>query len=145
MASLTRQVRRGLLAVALIAPGITTAESIQVVTNTDVPVKSLPVASLRAIFSMRVRNWPDGQPVRVFVLPDRDDLHLTFSKEVLHVYPYVLRDTWDRMIFTGTGQTPIEVANEQQLLQLVAETPGAIGYGREGIFSHETIKVLEIR
>ncbi len=123
----------------------TAAEGIQVVANASVQVKEIPVASLRAIFSMRVRNWPNGDPVRVFVLPDRHDLHTSFSKKILRIYPYVLRDTWDRMVFTGTGQAPIEVANADELMQLVAETPGAIGYVNKEIPSNETIRILQIR
>jgi hypothetical protein len=94
---------------------------------------------------MRVRNWPDGKPVTVFVLPDRDERHVAFSKEILYVYPYVLRDTWDRMVFTGTGKAPIEVKSEDELLKRVAATPGAIGYIPKGKVANEKIKILEIR
>jgi hypothetical protein len=121
------------------------ATDIQVVANSSVTANELPVTSLRAIFAMRIRAWPDGKPVRVFVLPDRDELHLAFSKEVLRVYPYVLRDTWDRMVFTGTGQAPIEVKSEEELLRQVAATPGAIGYIHKRKQTHEKIKILEIR
>jgi len=51
---------------------------------------------LRATFSVRQTKWPDGTPLRVFVLPDRHALHIRFTKEVLGGYPYQLRSTWDR-------------------------------------------------
>lgn len=121
------------------------APSVQVVANASITTNELPLASLRAIFSMRVRNWPDGKPVTVFVLPDRDERHVAFSKEILYVYPYVLRDTWDRMVFTGTGKAPIEVKSEDELLKRVAATPGAIGYIPKGKVANEKIKILEIR
>lgn len=121
------------------------APTVQVVANSGVTASELPVTSLRAIFSMRTKTWPDGKPVRVFVLPDRDESHVAFTKEILHIYPYVLRDTWDRIVFTGTGQAPIEVKSEEQLLQKVAATPGAIGYIKQGNPSHEAIKILEVR
>ncbi|MGH8512671.1 MAG: hypothetical protein ACREV8_01720, partial [Gammaproteobacteria bacterium] len=40
---------------------------------------------LRAIFFVRQTKWPDGTPVRVFVLPDRHAFHIRFTKEVLGV------------------------------------------------------------
>lgn len=121
------------------------AGDIQVICNSRVPVNELSLSTLRATYSMRVRQWSDGTPIRVFVLPDRDDLHASFSKDVLHVYPYVLRDTWDRMVFTGTGHAPIEVANQQEMLQRVSTTPGAIGYVQNGKVPNEKIKVLQVQ
>lgn len=83
---------------------------------------------LRGMFGMRVRAWPNGTPVRVFVLPDTDPAHVAFSTQVLQMYPYQLRQNWDRLVYSGTGQPPIEVDSEPELLRRVAETPGSIGY-----------------
>lgn len=85
---------------------------------------------LRAVFTMRVRQWPDGSPVRVFVLPDDDPLSDLFYRERLGMYSYVLRRAWDRMVFTGTGLAPTVVQSEEQMRTLVRSTPGAIGYVR---------------
>ncbi len=85
---------------------------------------------LRAVFTMRVRQWPDGSPVRVFVLPDDDPLSDLFYRERLGMYSYVLRRAWDRMVFTGTGLAPTVVQSEEQMKELVRSTPGAIGYVR---------------
>ena len=85
---------------------------------------------LRALFTMRVTVWPDGKPARVFVLPDRSELHDQFCRERLGTYPYVLRGVWDRKIYTGVGLAPIEVRSESEMQQKVLSTPGAIGYAR---------------
>ena len=122
------------------------AENIQVVVNAASPAHELSRASLRAIFAMRVRHWPDGTPITVFVLPDRDERHRAFCKSVLQVYPYVLRDTWDRLVFTGTGQAPIQVASPEELIRYVTLVRGAIGYSvQNGRTAHERIRPLEIR
>lgn len=143
------RVLRGTLLVALAActviPAARAESSMQVIANPSVGISELPLASLRAIFSMRVRRWPDDKQVTVFVLPDRNNQHVAFTKEVLYVYPYVLRDAWDRMVFTGTGQAPIEVRNENDLLERVATTPGAIGYMPKGKVGNAKIKILEVR
>ena len=121
-------------------------DSFEVIVNSASGVRELSRTTLRAIFSMRIRQLPDGTPVTVYVLPDRDQRHRTFCKEFLQVYPYVLRDTWDRMVFTGTGQAPIEVGSQAELIKRVAETRGGIGYvALEGKGSYEQrIKFLEI-
>ena len=84
--------------------------------------------SLRAMFTLRVTVWPDGEPVRVFVLPDQSPVHDLFCREQLGTYPYVLRTVWDRKIFTGVALAPIEVRSEGEMREKVLSTPGAIGY-----------------
>ena len=99
-----------------------------IVNNSSVHPEELSVTELRAIFSMRRRTWDDDSAIRVFVLPEHHPLHQSFCKSVLKVYPYVLRDQWDRIIFSGTGTPPTVVDSVEKLQQLVAKTPGAIGY-----------------
>ena len=77
---------------------------------------------------MRLRAWPGGPPVRVFVLPDSDPLSDRFYREQLGMYSYVLRAAWDRMVFTGTGFAPTIVRSEEEMRERVSRTPGAIGY-----------------
>lgn len=77
---------------------------------------------------MRLRTWPDGKPVKVFVLPDESDAHQRFCNEVLGIYPYRLRSGWDRAVFTGTGLSPRTVESMEEMESVVRQTPGAIGY-----------------
>ena len=104
------------------------AGSVDIITSKDHADKPLDRATIRAIFSVRLRQWPDGVPVRVFVLPDNNPLHVQFCREQLGTFPYVLRASWDRLVYTGTGIAPEIVANEREMRERVAATRGAIGY-----------------
>ena len=86
---------------------------------------------LRRIFFSRQTHWPDGAPIRAFVLPDKHPLHIRFSKEILGFYPYQLRSVWDRMLYSGTGVPPITVKNIEEKRNKIEQTPGAIGYFEE--------------
>lgn len=77
---------------------------------------------------MRLKEWPSGTPVTVFVLPDENPVHQDFIENLLQMMPYQLRRYWDRSTYTGFGQPPIEVATIEEMLERVKETPGAIGY-----------------
>jgi ABC-type phosphate transport system substrate-binding protein len=105
-----------------------TALSQQVIVHPDVAVSAIDRTRARLIFTMRVNQWRDKQPVTVFVLPDDAALHQAFAKSALQVYPYQLRRTWDRQVFSGTGQAPLQVADEREMVERVRETAGAIGY-----------------
>lgn len=116
----------------------------EVVVNKSVGESNISANSLRSIFSMHLKTWPDGTKIRVFVLADDDPLHQIFSKRKLNVFPYQLRSTWDRLVFSGTGQAPIKVNSVEEMLEKIISTPGAIGYlWRANI--NESVNVLTIK
>jgi ABC-type phosphate transport system substrate-binding protein len=117
-----------LLCWLLCSPLCAHAGSVQIIVHPDQANSPINRTLLRAIFTMRLRQWPDGTPVHVFVLPDRDEATALFCREQLGTYPYVMRSTWDRMVFTGTGLAPTVVASEREMRERVRSTPGAIGY-----------------
>lgn len=104
--------------------------AIDVIVSPSLAQMKLDRDLLRAVFTMRVREWPDGSPVRVFVLPDDDPLSDRFYRERLGMYSYVLRRAWDRMVFTGTGFAPTVLRSEDEMIARVRATPGAIGFVR---------------
>lgn len=82
----------------------------------------------RAIFSMRVRTWPDGTPISVFVLPDDNYAHRKFIRSQLKLLPHQLKRNWDRMVYTGIGKAPTTLSNETEMLKKLQEVPGSVGY-----------------
>ena len=104
--------------------------AVDIITHSDHAGVALDRPLLRAIFMMRTRLWPDGAPVRVFVLSDTSEIHDQFCRENLGTYPYVLRGIWDRMVYTGTGLAPVTLNSQEELIEKVRSTPGAIGYYR---------------
>lgn len=89
----------------------------------------LDSTALRAVFTLRKLRWSsDGRPIQVFVLQDDDPLHKAFVKEKLKMFPYQLRQHWNRVIFSGTGTAPRDFPDEESLLRALASTPDAIGY-----------------
>jgi ABC-type phosphate transport system substrate-binding protein len=76
--------------------------------------------ALSAIFGMRLRAWANGTPIRVYVLPDDNTVHVAFSKEILRVFPHQLRTAWDRLVFSGTGQAPLQVGDEEEMRTRIA-------------------------
>lgn len=115
----------------------------EVVIHPETTQKTVSKNVLRAIFSMRLKTWPDGELIKVFVLPDDHALHQKFSKERLSVFPYQLRATWDRLAFSGTGQAPTRVSSNEEMLEKIATTPGAIGYLESELINND-VHVLQI-
>ena len=117
--------------------------TVETVAHPGVSTKHLSKNVLRSIFSMRLRTWGDGSPIRVFVLPDDAPLHSVFTKQSLNIFPYQLRSAWDRLIFSGTGQAPITVQSEEEMQTRVANTPGAVGY-LSGTNIDDSVKIIYV-
>jgi hypothetical protein len=124
---------------------VSTAPAAQtLIAHPGIGLSELSVNEARLYVTMRHKTWPNGQPVKVFVLADDAPLHRDVTKTVLGMYPYQLRRIWDRQLFSGTGQAPTVVANEAQMLQRVATTPGAIGYV-EALSTGAPVRRVEVK
>lgn len=81
---------------------------------------------LRDYYLGRKTNWPDGSKVVVVVLkdgPSHDSLMKKLGKSGSQ-----FTTGWKKLVFTGKGAMPEQVSNEDDLVDFVAKTPGAIGY-----------------
>jgi len=102
--------------------------AIEIVTHPQVTESSLTKSQLRRIYTMRQLRWSNNRTITVFVLPSQHILHQRFAKERLQIFPYQLNRIWHKLTYSGLGVAPIIVKSEQELIQAVLETPGAIGY-----------------
>jgi ABC-type phosphate transport system substrate-binding protein len=102
--------------------------AVEVITHSDNVVQVQGSHDLRSIFSMRTRYWPNGEKIRVFVLPDDHKVHKAFVKQNLQMFPHQLRRTWNRMTYTGTGQPPVTVYSIPEMLEKIKTTKNSIGY-----------------
>jgi ABC-type phosphate transport system substrate-binding protein len=143
---LKRQLRYLIGILTLFFAGVAPADDLPVIVMNTMtsPTPALSKSALNAIFGMRLRRWEDGSPVKVYVLPDDHPLHVAFSKQVLRVFPYQLRNAWDRLVFSGTGEEPVRMASEQQMRNVVGTTPGAIGYLSPSMVD-ETVKAIFLK
>lgn len=141
-----RRARSAILSIGLLVPWSWSGDAHpqELIVNPTVALPAISRNDARLYMTMRLKEWPDGTPVRVFALPDDHALHQAFSKVVLGLFPYQLRRAWDRQTYSGTGQPPVTVPSEQAMLDRVASTPGAIGYANEGAV-HPGVRVIEVR
>lgn len=116
---------------------------VEVIAHKAVAQKSLSVAQLRRIYTMRQVRWPDKTPIKVFVLPSNHALHQQFTQSTLNILPYKLDRIWNKLTFSGLGVAPTIVATPELLLKAVSATPGALGYV-EKVTKEDIVNVIQI-
>ena len=90
---------------------------------------SVATSLCRAVRGLKARpsKAPD-EPLELYSFESSPYSRLVRERLSELELPYVLRNTWDRLVFTGTGLAPTQVHSEDEMRQKVQETPGAIGY-----------------
>ncbi len=117
------------------------SEELLLIVHPSVEHQRITRNTARAVFAMRQRTWPDGQAIHVVVMPNGHPTHERFTKEILGVYPHQLQLSWDRLVFSGTGQAPDQVSTPRSMLERIATTPGAVGYIERG-YVDERVQVV---
>ncbi|MBA6232769.1 MULTISPECIES: hypothetical protein [unclassified Colwellia] len=123
--------------------GSPTISAVEVITNNSADIASIKTTQLRRIYSMRQVKWANGVPITIFVLSSTTKIHQQFCKETLRLFPYQLDRIWNKLTFSGMGIAPTIVSSEQELIQAVKSTTGAIGY-IENINEVSDVNRLEI-
>ncbi len=117
--------------------------SVQVIVNSSVPQTSVSRTDIRQVFTGHRQFWDDGSKIRVFVLDSSAPQHKTFCREQLKMFPYQLERLWNQITYSGQGEPPVRLDSQQELINAVLDTPGAIGYAEAESFSN--VKTLEVQ
>lgn len=97
-----------------------------VIAHPDVPVNSIDTRSLSDIYMLTRTLWIDNTPIRVFALKKGFSSTEKFYSH-LGLTVLTLNKQWLRIQLTGEGRAPTLVT-EDEIVQKVATTPGAIGF-----------------
>ena len=135
--------KRILLFATLTVFSYTVAAEMVVILHPKVDVESMNSQTLGRIYAMQVKNWKDGQPIKVFTYSTQKDVSRQFIISNIKMQPHQLERLWNRLIFTGIGRTPTVVSSSKEMIEKVKTTPGAIGYV-EMPADLSSVQVLEV-
>ncbi len=122
-----------------------TQANTQVISHPALNNKQISALMLQRIYAMQVKNWADGTPVKVFVLPTKKSMHREFIVEHFAMAPHKFDRLWKRLLFSGTGRGPQQVENQTEMIAKVSSTPGAIGYiAQPSDQSLQTVQTVEV-
>jgi ABC-type phosphate transport system substrate-binding protein len=103
------------------------AEVVAVVAATN-PVATLSKSQIADIFLGKLTRFPDGTQAIPIDQVEKSAVREAFYLEFAGKSPAQIKAHWSKIIFTGRGQPPPEVANDIAVKQFIAKNPDAIGY-----------------
>lgn len=102
---------------------------IAVIAHKSVATERMDLSRLTDIYTLNSQQWKDGSRVVVVDLKGTNPLKIEFYR-YLKMTPPDMQKIWLRKQFSGKAVPPTPVNLEEEALQKVASTPGAIGYVR---------------
>ena len=141
--SFTRHMLAGLFG-ALLLQGAAAGELVVIVSSKS-PITALRPEQVADIFLGQIANFPGGTEAvaldQRLGSPERDE----FYTKVASKTPPLVKAYWTKMIFTGRGQPPKEVAGSAAIRKMVADNPALIGYIDKSALDPSVKTVLLVR
>jgi ABC-type phosphate transport system substrate-binding protein len=80
------------------------------------------------MFLRKESYWPDGTEVAPVDQRTASEVRLRFTGWVHRRSVSAIAYYWQQRVFSGHGAPPPERSSDREVIEFVAETPGAIGY-----------------
>jgi ABC-type phosphate transport system substrate-binding protein len=139
-----RRIRFCLICLLLCFSGATWADML-IIAHKGVPETTISENELQDIFLGKRVQWQDNSAIHPATLKVKD-LHSAFLKQYIKKSVSKWNAHWKRMVFTGNGTPPKQFKTEQELLEYVTETEGAIGYiDAETLVDNNKLIMLEVQ
>ncbi|HQQ62290.1 MAG TPA: phosphate ABC transporter substrate-binding protein [Pseudomonadales bacterium] len=117
-----------LVATAVSLAAAATQAEVAVIVNGSVAVSSISTDVAADIFLSKMNALPDGTKMVPLDQEEGRKARDEFYSKVVKKDAAQLNAYWSRLIFTGKGEPPKKVADDAEVVALVAANPNMIGY-----------------
>jgi hypothetical protein len=119
------------------------AADICVIANPSVKVSAISRADLKNVYLETRTLLADGSHVEPVLLKS-GALHLAFVRQYVGKSGTALEIYYRSLVFTGKAMMPKALGSEEQVVEYIAKTEGAVGYVSAGV-ALMGVKVLDVR
>ena len=116
---------------------------VAVVVSHDTPVDSLPTSQLQSVFLGRSSQLPGELRAVPLDQAEGNRVREVFYRDIVGQSPAQIKAHWSKILFTGRGRPPRQVASDEDVKLLIAGNPGMIGYINAASLDG-SVKVLEL-
>jgi ABC-type phosphate transport system substrate-binding protein len=124
----------------ILVTSVKTQAQIAVIANKSLNVSTLTLNEIADIYSLETTVWKGGQSISVFELkgnsPEKEQFYLAMGKSYDN-----FKKGWLRAKLSGEGNPPKALMSEEEMIESVRNTAGAIGFIRANKVT-EAVKVL---
>lgn len=132
-----------ILFLTLLSPAMSMAEDVVIISNESVPTSTLDNDDIKKLFLGKKTTWEDGTKI-VFLVQEKTEASEAFLEIYVKKSSSQYNNYWKKQVFTGKGKAPQSFSSDQELVDFVSKTPGAIGYVLDGT-KLENVKTIDVK
>ncbi len=132
-----------IIGMACLLPASVVCADIFIIGNKNVANYELSAKEIREIFLGKQKRWSDNKEIKV-VLLDKSEVHKEFIEKHIHRSSNQFKNWWFNRVYTGKDRFPEAFDTEEDLMEYVSKTDGAVGYVSSIKSIDSTIKVFKI-
>ena len=125
---IAKAVRRGLLVIFCGLAAGTASAQVVVIVSAKSPITALRTDEVANIFLGRSMTYPTGDEAVPLDQHESSEVRREFYAKVTRRSAAFLKAHWSKLLFTGKGQPPRDMANGEAVKKIVAEHTKFIGY-----------------
>jgi ABC-type phosphate transport system substrate-binding protein len=99
-----------------------------VIVNSSNTLQTLTLDDINRIFLKKTKRFENGVNAEPIALAEGTKQRNAFNQKILQRDEQQLKYYWSRKMFSGGDRPPPTVASENDVITVVAEKPGGIGY-----------------
>jgi len=115
----------------------------KLVVNKANSASTLDKGEVAKMFMKQSTKWTSGQAVDPVDQSPAAGVRERFCADIHGKAVGAIQSAWQRVIFSGRGVPPPEVASDEAVITFVAEHPGGIGYVSEAAAT-DRVKVVDV-
>lgn len=120
--------KRSLFFLLISSSSMLCSAEIAVIVSSNNSNSNISTADISKVFLGKSKSFPDGTQAIAIDQNDNSAARDEFNDKVLGKSSSQLKSYWSRLIFTGKGTPPKQVANDAAIKAAVAGNPAMIGY-----------------
>ena len=120
-----------LLCISVLLFSFSSLASVAVIVNSGNGA-AIDEGDISRIFLGKIKKFSTGDKITLVNLKYKQETRNEFEKKVLKKSASQVKAYWSKLMFSGKGKPPKELASDKDILAFVAANPGAIGYVAEG-------------
>ena len=132
-----------LLGSALFLLASIAAAEVAIITHPGTQEIGLSKDKVADVYMGKMKSFSDGTPTKPVDQANGSPLRTKFYKTILGKTESEMNRYWSKRKYTGKGKPPVVVIGDDAVKELVANTPGAIGY-IDGNSLDKSVKVILI-
>jgi ABC-type phosphate transport system substrate-binding protein len=113
---------------SILATTVVEAADYQVITNASLGVDSISKRDLTRVFLKQRTRWASGEYAKPIDQKMKNEIRATFSEGTLGRSLADVESFWNSQVFSGKSTPPPTASSDQEVIDFVKKTPGAVGY-----------------